>query len=232
MFKDSPEGQTHSCPHKKDGTICNECLGIKLILPRKYLSWSQMNCFLTSPARFRKEYFENGPRLTSKYLSFGKKVHELIENNKHKDILPDLVVYDVRELEIRCEVRGVPILAYIDSYDPVNNVFRDTKTGIVPWDKVKVIKLGQLPFYAVALKHKYGKTPEYCHLDWLQSKEGKSDTVVDDFWRTNETELNLTGYMKSFQRDFDEREIEKTEELIVKTAELISEAYQLFLKEI
>lgn len=205
----------------------------KLILPRTYLSWSQMNCFLTSPARFRKEYFENGPRLTSKYLSFGKDVHKLIEDNKHKDILPDLVVYDVRELEIRVDVQGVPILAYIDSYDPTKNVFRDTKTGIVPWDKAKVIKLGQLPFYAVALKHKYGKVPEYCHLDWLQSKEGKKDDAeVVDFWRTNESELNLTGYMRSFQRDFDEREIEKMEELIVKTAEQISEAYQNFLKEI
>jgi len=157
----------------------------------------------------------------------------LIEDNKHKDILPDLVVYDVRELEIRVDVQGVPILAYIDSYDPTNNVFRDTKTGIVPWDKAKVIKLGQLPFYAVALKHKYGKVPEYCHLDWLQSKESKKEAVeVDDFWRTNETELNLTGYMKSFQRDFDEREIEKMEELIVKTAEQISEAYKSFLAEI
>jgi hypothetical protein len=205
----------------------------KLILPRTYLSWSQMNCFLTSPARFRKEYFENGPRLTSKYLSFGKDVHKLIEDNKHKDILPDLVVYDVRELEIRVDVQGVPILAYIDSYDPTNNVFRDTKTGIVPWDKAKVIKLGQLPFYAVALKHKYGKVPEYCHLDWLQSKEGKKDDAeVVDFWRTNESELNLTGYMKSFQRDFDEREIEKMEDLIVKTAEQISEAYKSFLAEI
>jgi hypothetical protein len=192
-----------------------------------------MNCFLTSPARFRKEYFENGPRLTSKYLSFGKDVHKLIEDNKHKDILPDLEVYDVRELEIKVNVREVPVLAYIDSYDPDKNVFRDTKTGIAPWDKVRVIKLGQLPFYAVALKYKYGKAPEYCHLDWLQSKEGKKeDAVVDDFWRTNETELNLTGYMKSFQRDFDKREIEKMEDLIVKTAWGISEAYQLFLKEI
>ena len=63
-----------------------------------------------------------------------------------------------------------------------------------------------------------------------QSK--KDDAEVVDFWRTNESELNLTGYMKSFQRDFDEREIEKMEELIVKTAEQISEAYKSFLAEI
>jgi hypothetical protein len=204
----------------------------KLILPRGYISWSQLNCFLTSPARFRKEYFENGPRLTSKYLTFGKNVHELIENNKYKEILPDLIVYDTKELEIRCSVQGVPILAFIDSYDPVKNVFRETKTGIVPWDKVRVIKHGQLPFYAVALKHHTGKVPEYADLDWIETKEGKSEAPVDDFWRTNETELNITGRLLSFHREFDEREIEKMEELIVKTAREISEAYINFLKEI
>lgn len=204
----------------------------KLILPRGYLSYSQMNCFLTSPARFRKEYFENGPRLTSKYLSFGKDVHKLIEENKHKEILPDLVVYDVREMEIRVDVLGVPVLAYIDNYDPEKNVFRDTKTGLVPWDKAKVIKLGQLPFYAVALKHKLGKTPEYCHLDWIETKEGKTEAVVEDFWRTNETELNITGRVFSFQRNFDDREIDKMEKLIVKTAHQISDAYKEFISEI
>jgi len=204
----------------------------KLILPRGYLSWSQMNCYLTNPVRFRKEYFENGPRLTSKYLSFGKDVHELIENNKHKDILPDLVVYDVRELKVECDIFGVPILAYIDSYDPIDNVFRDTKTGKIPWDKAKVIKLGQLLFYAVALKHKYGKVPEYCHLDWLQSKEGSNDAPVDDFWRTNENQLNLTGHMQSFQRNFYITEIEQMETKICETAIKISKDYQEFIKEI
>lgn len=204
----------------------------KLILPRNHLSASQMECFIKSPARYRKEYFENGPRLTSKFLSFGKKVHELIEKDKYKDILPDLVVYDVRELEIKCDILGVPTLSYIDSYDPINNVFRDTKTGIVPWDRVKVIKLNQLLFYAVVLKHKFGKIPEYCDLDWIQTKEGKTDTEEVDFWRTNETELNITGRVLTFHREFDEREIERMENLIVKTAKEISEAYKLFLEEI
>jgi hypothetical protein len=204
----------------------------KLILPRNHLSASQMECFIKSPGRYRKEYFENGPRLTSKYLSFGKKVHELIENDKYKELLPDLVVYDVRELEIKCDVLGVPTLSYIDSYDPINNVFRDTKTGIVPWDRVRVIKLNQLLFYAVALKHSIGKTPEYCHLDWIETKESKTEAEVDDFWRTNETELNITGRLLTFQRNFNEKELERMENLILKTAENISEAYQLFLKEI
>jgi len=202
----------------------------KLILPKPHLSWSQMNCWITSKARFRREYFECGKKMDTKYLRFGKGIAELIESGKYKELLPDLEVYEVSEFEIRTMICGVPILSYIDDYDPVNNVFREKKTGKIPWTQARVIKHGQLTFYATALKHSIGKMPEYCHLDWIETKEGSIE--VDDFWRENEKVLQITGKIKSFYREFDEREVEKMEELIVKSANEISTAYQDFLKEI
>ena len=147
----------------------------KLILPKPHLSWSQLSCWEQNPTRYRKEYFECGKKLDTKYLRFGKGVAELIEKGLHKELIPDLVVYDTPEFEIRTEVNGVPILAYIDSYDSKNNVFREFKTGIQPWDRARVIKHGQLLFYAVTLKHKIGKAPEYCDLDWIETKVGRSE---------------------------------------------------------
>lgn len=202
----------------------------KLILPRPHLSWTQLSCWTTSPARFRREYFECGNKLDTKYLRLGKGIAELIERDAHKVLLPDLIVYDVREYEIRTTVRGIPILSYIDDYDPVKNVFREKKTGKIPWTQAKVIKHGQLVFYATALKYSIGKIPEYCDLDWMQTKDGAIE--CDDFWRENEKIVQVTGYIKSFHREFDEREIEKMEDLIEKSAYEISEAYQNFLKEI
>jgi hypothetical protein len=202
----------------------------KLILPKKHLSWSAMSCWLTSPGRFRREYFECGKKMDTKYLRFGKDIAGLIETGKHKELLPDLVVYDVREYEIRTNVRGVPILSYLDDYDPINNIFREKKTGKEPWTQARVIKHGQLVFYAVALKHSIGKIPAYCDLDWIQTKEGKTEGT--DFWREGEDIINVTGYIKSFHREFDEREIIKMEETIVRCAHEISEAYQAFLAEI
>lgn len=202
----------------------------KLILPRPHLSWSSMNCWTSSPGRFRKEYFECGKKLDTKYLRFGKGIAELIENGRYKELLPELEVYEVNEFEIRTEVCGIPILAYIDDYDPKNNVFREKKTGKIPWTQAKVIKHGQLVFYATALKHSTGSMPEYCHLDWIETKDGSIE--VDDFWRENEKIVQVTGKIKSFYREFDEREIEKMEDLIVKSANQISDAYKSFLKEI
>jgi len=209
----------------------------KLILPRHHLSWSAMNCWISSPARFRREYFECGKKLDTKYLRFGKGIAEMIENGTYKELLPDLEVYPVSEHEIRTTIRGVPILSYLDDYDPENNIFREkktgkkSKTGKPPWTQAKVIKHGQLVFYATALKHSVGKMPEYCHLDWIETRE-KTKDEVDDFWRENEKALQVTGVVKSFYREFDEREVEKMEDLIEKSAWEISEAYQDFLKEI
>ena len=202
----------------------------KLILPKPWLSWSQLTCWQSNPTRYRREYFECGKKLDTKYLRFGKGIAGMIEEGKHKEILPDLIVCDSPEYEIKTDVLGVPILSYIDSYDSVNNVFREYKTGKIPWTKAKVIKHGQLLFYAVALKHSIGEAPEYCDLDWIQTKDVSVET--DDFWRENEKKVNITGKIMSFHRPFHEAEIERMENLIVKTAKEISEAYISFLKEI
>ncbi len=202
----------------------------KLILPKPHLSWSAISCWQSSPERFRREYFENGKKLDTKYLRFGGAIAKLIEEGKHKEILPDLVVYPKPEFEIRCEVAGVPMLAYLDGYDPEKNVFGEYKTGKIPWTQAKVQKHDQLVVYAAMLKQLTGKLPEYCDLYWIETKEGAKE--VEDFWRSNEKEVNVTGRIIPFHREFDEREIDRMEFVIQKAAEEISEAYQEFIKEI
>ncbi len=202
----------------------------KLILPKKHLSWSSINCWMTNPERFRREYFEDGQKLDTKYLRFGKGIAKLIEEGKHTELLPDLVVYDKPEFEIRCDVVGVPMLAYLDGYDSERNVFLEYKTGKHPWTQAKVQKHDQLTLYATMLKAIIGKMPEYCDLYWIETKDGVAE--VEDFWRTNEKEINVTGRIVPFHREFDEREIARMEFIIQKAAEEISEAYQDFIKEI
>ncbi len=202
----------------------------KLILPKKHLSWSAISCWNSNPERFRREYFENGQKLDTKFLRFGKGIAKMIEEGKHTELLPDLIVYEKPEFEIRVEVMGVPMLAYLDGYDPVNNVFLEYKTGKIPWTQAKVQKHDQLTLYATMLKALTGSMPEYCDLYWIETKEGAVE--VEDFWRTNEKEINVTGRIIPFHRDFDEREVDRMEFVIQKAAEEISEAYQEFIKEI
>lgn len=202
----------------------------KFILPRPHLSWSSIDCWNRSPERFRREYFENGKKLDTKYLRFGSGIGKLVENGKHKELLPDLIVYKEVEFEIRCEIMGVPMLMYLDSYDPEMNVFTEMKTGKIPWTQAKVQKHDQLVVYAAGIKCLTGKIPEYCDLHWIETREGGGE--VQDFWRSNEKDVNVTGKIVTFRREFDEREIDRMEFVIQKAAEEISEAYQEFIKEI
>jgi len=209
----------------------------KLILPKPHLSWSQLSLWISNRDRYKREYFEDGKKLDTKYLTFGKNIAQLIEQGLHKTLLPDLEVYDSPEYEIKCKVRGlVPCLSFLDSYNEratpqvPANVFREYKTGIVPWTKARVQKHDQLVFYAVALKACGKPMPEYCDLDWIETVESEKERV--DFWRDEGKIIQVTGRIITFHREFDEREIERMEDLIVRVAWEISDAYQEHLSDI
>lgn len=201
-----------------------------IVLPKGHLSWTQMSTWISNPDRYKREVFENGKKLDTKYLRFGKGIATMIEEGKHKELLPDLEVYDTPEHEIRCIVAGIPVLAYLDSYDSVTTNFREYKTGIHPWTQSKVQKHDQLVFYATALKWCNGKMPEYCDLDWIETREQKEET--NDFWREGDKIIQVTGRIISFHREFDEREIERMEQLIIRSATEISEAYRKHIEQL
>jgi len=206
------------------------------LLPKPHLSWSQLLLWKSSKDRYRREYFEGGRKLNTKYLRFGSNIATLIENEQHHDLIPDLETYDTPEHKIQCLVKNVPILSFIDSYNKVEtidvpaNVFREYKTGKIPWTRSKVQKHDQLVFYATALKWSTGEMPQECYLDWIETRDTKKEKQSGLV--QNKPQVEVTGRVKSFRREFDENEIERMEDLIVKTAEEISEAYQNFIKEI
>ena len=212
-----------------------------LILPRNYLSYSQMMCWIGSKDRFRREYFEKGRKLDTKFFKFGKGIAKMIENGTYKDVLPNLEVLGTPEYKVITNVCGVPVLGFIDDYAEELFFYQEFKTGKLspkgkaPWDKAKVQKHKQLPFYATLLKWKTGKMPKKCRLVWMETEEASGELDIaneDEFFDICEKKLSLTGKIVSFDREFDEREIETMEKLIVKSAIEISNAYKAFISEI
>jgi len=204
------------------------------LLPKGYLSWSQMQVWETNKGRYRREYFETGKKLDTKYLRFGKSVAEKIEDGSYKDILPDLEVYQIPEYKILVTLDGVELLSYVDSYykpgEPDPNVFKEVKTGKHPWTQLKVQNHGQLLFYAVGLRIAHGSMPPFCELDWLETKD--TERKEKSGFYTEDDKIVLTGKMKTFRRYFDERELDAMEARILKNAKEIDEAYRLFINEI
>lgn len=233
----------------------------KLILPKPHLSWSQVSIWMTNRERYKREYFEAGKKLDTKYLRFGGKFSRMVEelgeimkripnrataieelareypmSESMRIVLMDLNIDGVSEYQIGntgnpedttpiCRVRHiVPVLAFLDKYRENENGLGEYKTGLVPWTKAKVQKHDQLPFYGVALKWSGKPLPFHADLDWIETIETKEESV--DFWREGEKILDVTGRIMTFRREFDEREFERMEDLIVRVAWEISDAYQ------
>lgn len=201
-----------------------------LLLPRKYLSDSQMTCWMTNPKRYRREYFEGGRKLNTKYLTFGKSVASAIEQGTYKDILPNLEVIGTPEYEVKTVVNGVPTFSKIDDYDELSNFFQEFKTGKHAWSNQRVQKHEQLLFYATVIKAKRGILPKKCRLIWMETSEEAKDPT--DFWQEVEQNISLTGRLIPFDREFDEREVQRMEQLILTVAQEISHAYTEFINEI
>ncbi len=232
----------------------------KLILPRTYLSHSQMVCWMTNPVRYRKEYFDDGERLDTRYLRFGSAFSKLVEDlceiikripnrqlaiqelkkeypmdENMESVLMELDIEGTSEFQIGnsgregdthavCKVRGiVPILAFLDKYVDRNGAIQEYKTSLKPWTMAKVQGHDQLPFYGVGLKWMGKPLPEYADLHWIETKETAVEHV--DFWRNGEKVISATGKIKTFHREFDPREFDRVEELMIRVAWEISDAY-------
>ncbi len=239
----------------------------KLILPKGYLSHSQMVCWMSNRARYVKEYFEDGERLKTRYLDFGSKFSKLIEDlgeimnripnrflaiqelkkgypmdENMESVLMELDIEGESEYQIGnsgkpddktpvCKIQGiVPILAFLDKYRSRDGSIGEYKTGLQPWTLARVQKHDQLPFYGAGLKASGKPMPEYADLHWVETKEVATEHV--DFWRDGNKVIMATGKIKTFHRELDPREFERVEDLIIRVAWEISDAYQDHLAQI
>lgn len=214
-----------------------------------------MSVWRTNPERYRREYFLGGHKLDTKYLRFGKGIAKLIEELERiqnlgktkeeaieelssiftlsegtKEALLKLETEGQSEYEIDVTIRGVRVIMFLDKHIDDENIFREFKTGKIAWSQVKVQKHDQLLVYACGLRAKSGEMPEWCFLDWIETTE-KSDES-DDFFSEFDKKVNCTGKVQSFKRYFDERELDRMEEQLLKTAIEISNAYKAFMAEL
>jgi len=130
---------------------------MKLNLPKKYLSFSQLTLWSKDREAYRKRYYEGIPMPDTEYTLFGREVHTAIDTDpKFKDIR-----LDTAEKKIAVDIDGVPVLGYIDTFDQHTCDFGEYKSGIRKkdgkprWTQSLVQKHEQLPFYSLLRQEKY-----------------------------------------------------------------------------
>lgn len=203
-----------------------------VLLPRGYLSWTQLSCWKSSKERYRKEYFEKSSKLDTKYLRYGSVIAKLIEDGDHESILPGLPVYDRREYPFDeiLDHNGtqVRIIGKLDGFDEPFGIIGEYKTGKTPWTQAKVQKHDQFLFYAVGVELATSMMPGYGDLHWIETVD---DTPVCTMLK-NTNKVSVTGKIETFTRVFDRRELARMREEIVTIALEISQAYIAYLNEL
>lgn len=202
-----------------------------LNLPRKYLSYSQMDLWQKNKSAYRERYYLNGPSFENKETIFGKQTAKLLEDGTTHPILSKVPRYKFMEYKIQVKVLGVPFMGVPDTFSLIKKGFREYKTGKNPWTDVMVHKHNQLVIYSLLTKIKFKKVDPWCELIWIQTRWGTSKREFDGHTlegRTNEIEF--TGKIQIFKRRIAEWERRAMAKKIRSIAEEISEDYTNFLK--
>lgn len=197
----------------------------KYKLPRGYLSWSAFDLWNKNKDAFRRRYYENEAPPETVETIFGKKMAKIFEEDKS-------IVGSETEILVELEP-GLMLRGFLDSFDESTLTITEFKTGHKnkdgkePWDNVKVRKHGQLVFYSLLVKLKYGKVNPNVYLKWYETAFKDNTIEFNGHKLSGKTkELELTGYEKTFKRRIAKYEIDNMKEQIIKVANEITKDYE------
>lgn len=168
------------------------------MLPRGYLSWSQLQLFESSEANYIKKYIEGEEyEIDNSGLRFGKTIAELLDETRKPETEADYLLLNAlvryrnmeyeRYVDFHTEYGTVRLLVRIDTYSDLDHAFREYKTGRIAWTQAKADKHGQNGFYSFALYMDDGKRRiPMSHLDWIETIEESG-------------EVRMTGKIQSFK---------------------------------
>lgn len=223
-----------------DGLLSSLKMKFKYNLPRGYLSYSAIMLWIKNPDAYRRRYYLNEKDIESEPMRFGKKIAEVLQSRDFKEFpaLRQVPYYPISEHPLDVEVDGIRVKAYLDLWKQEGFSFGEVKTGSVshtngpPWDKVKVARHEQLPFYSFLIKKTYGKVDPIVPLIWLETRyKSVTDRVGSRLMEGEGKELELTGRIEIFKRRIAEWERVRIRKLIIKTAKEISKDYTKFQNE-
>lgn len=200
-----------------------------LKLPKKYLSYSQLRLWLEDKNKYRDRYYKDLQEKKTKELYFGSEIAKGLEDGTI--VIPNLILYPVKEEQIRCDVKGVPFYAYIDQFWPQKLKLRETKTGKHAWTPARVKNHYQLDVYSLLIETKYESVDDECHLDWIITRNKVKEIEFDGHKLEGQSnEIEMVGDVVTFARVITKTERARMAILIRSVAEEISKDYAAYLR--
>ena len=197
-----------------------------MLLPKKYISVSQINLWYSDRQKYINRYFLNIPEEPSIYMDFGKRFAEdteaFITNGIIMETFPDFYIDKIQafkgceaEKPISLSINDIQVVGYIDAWDVHNNRVIDFKTSGRPWTMDTLKDSLQMKVYALAMFVNGESIPE-SQINWLGTKKTKNG-------------LSFTGESHELRHTFEMEELLKAIVLIENTCKEISHAYHIYL---
>ena len=197
-----------------------------MLLPKKYISVSQINLWYSDRQKYINRYFLNLPEEPSIYMDFGKRFAEdteaFIKNGIIMETFPDFYIDKIQafkgceaEKPISLSINDIQVVGYIDAWDRENNRVIDFKTSGRPWTTHTLHNSLQMKVYALAMFVNGDTIPE-SQINWLGTKRTKNG-------------LSFTGESYELNHTFEMDDLLKAIVLIEQTCKEISEVYKSFL---
>jgi hypothetical protein len=197
-----------------------------MLLPKPYISVSQINLWYSDRQKYINRYFLNLPEEPSIYMNFGKQFAEdteaYIKDGIIMETFPDFYIDKIQsfkgceaEKEISLSINDIQVKGFIDVWDVENNRVIDFKTSGKPWTMDTLKDSLQMKVYALAMFVNGESIPE-SQINWLGTKRTKDG-------------LSFTGESFELNHTFEMEELLKAIVLIEQTCKEISENYKSFL---
>ena len=217
-----------------------------MIRLKDYFSPSQYALWKSSKRQYYKRYSLGEESKPNKFFNKGKEIGsylQLINENPDVDkktlaesISSDPLLFqlsksvptlDVMEDKLEVVCGGHKLLGYVDSANLLNTKFLEYKSGKVDpkgndaWTQEKVDEADQLIFYAFMywLKSDRKEIPS-CELIWIETEEVDVEDEIGNF---SHTQLQFTGRVEKFTRNFLVSELVDFEKDLLKTIKEIEE---------
>ena len=197
-----------------------------MLLPKSYISVSQINLWYSDRQKYINRYFLNLPEEPSIYMDFGKQFatstetfirYGMIDKNLplfYLDKIKSMIGLEA-EKEISLSINDIQVKGFIDVWDIENNRVIDFKTSGKPWTMDTLKTSLQMKVYALAMFVNGDQIPE-CQINWLGTRKMKNG-------------LEFTGESYELNHTFEMDELLKAIVLIEQTCKEISEVYNNFL---
>ena len=199
---------------------------ITMLLPKKYISVSQINLWYSDRQKYIDRYFLDLPQEPSIYMDFGKQFAEdteaFIKNGIIMETFPDFYIDKIQsfkgceaEKPISLSINDIQVVGYIDAWDRENNRVIDFKTSGRPWTMQTLYNSLQMKVYALAMFVNGDTIPE-SQINWLGTKRTRNG-------------LSFTGESHELRHTFEINDLLKAIVLIEQTCKEISNVYKHFL---